>query len=124
MWRQYAAEYVGQFDVRPKVFTERYMRRLSRENSYVAKKVVWRQRVNPETGEVTLRKRHANRVVDHRAGRSGAGFVAVNDGIAAASEYQRLFAWHAGARDRELSAPPPYEAGRYLRMQQERRLGS
>lgn len=124
VWRQYAAEYVGQFDVRPKVFTERYLRRLSRENSYVAKKVVWRQKVDAETGEVKLVKRRVNRVVDHRAGRSGAGFVAVNDGIAAAREYARLFAWHAGARDRAEAAPPPYEAGRYLRMQEERRRAS
>lgn len=123
-WRRIAAEYVDQFEVRPKVFTERFLRRLSRENRYLAKRVVVRQSVDETTGEVTLRKRRVTRWVDHRAGRVGSGFVAVNDGIAVASEYQRLFAWHAGARDRELAARPPYEAGRYLRMQEERRSQS
>ncbi len=70
----------------------RHMRKLADRQSYSREQLVWRSKINFDTGEVKYRKRKVHRKT--RWMRSTRGFLRVDDGVAAAGEIARLLAFY------------------------------
>jgi hypothetical protein len=78
------------------------MRKLAERQSYLRKVTVYRNSVDYQTGEITTRKRRANRRSRWMNGQ--AGFISLPDGENSAYELARLLRWHAAQSVAQMAA--------------------